>query len=36
MEAMVVSFSFSRHSGMREAQARNLEIPGSMLCIAPE
>jgi hypothetical protein len=25
-----------RHSGMREAQTRNLEIPGSMLRIAPE
>ena len=24
------------HSGMREAQTRNLEIPGSMLRIAPE
>ncbi len=26
----------NRHSGMREAQTRNLEIPGSMLRIAPE
>jgi D-alanyl-D-alanine dipeptidase len=26
-----------RHSGMvRKHQTRNLEIPGSMLCIAPE
>ncbi|MDH6257996.1 hypothetical protein M2427_001889 [Bradyrhizobium sp. BR13661] len=26
-----------RHSGMaRKRQTRNLEIPGSMLCIAPE
>jgi hypothetical protein len=25
-----------RHSGMREAQTRNLEVPGSMLRIAPE
>jgi hypothetical protein len=25
-----------RHSGAREARTRNLEIPGSMLRIAPE
>jgi hypothetical protein len=28
--------SKSSHSGMREAQTRNLEIPGSKLRIAPE
>jgi D-alanyl-D-alanine dipeptidase len=29
--------SFDRHSGMaRKRQTRNLEIPGSMLRVAPE
>jgi hypothetical protein len=34
--AITVNFRWERHAGMREAQTRNLEIPGSMLCIAPE
>jgi hypothetical protein len=29
-------FDFCCHSGARKARIRNLEIPGSMLRIAPE
>src|SRR5690349_11274661 len=33
---LIVHRYLLRHSGMREAQTRNLEVPGSMLRIAPE
>jgi hypothetical protein len=32
----IQNFITAGHSGIREAQTRNLEIPGSMLRIAPE